>query len=99
MNSSTHKLGYQVGLRFQITQHSKDKLLMESIVNYLECGYLSARDDIIDFQVTKFSDIIEKIIPFFDKYPILGIKSQDYSDFKLVASSHPALPKGRDGTG
>jgi len=86
MNSSTHKLGYQVGLRFQITQHSKDKLLMENIVNYLGCGYLSVRNDIIDYRVTKFSDIVEKIIPFFDKYPVLGVKQKDFEDFKLVAS-------------
>jgi hypothetical protein len=86
MNSSTHKLGYQVGLRFQITQHSKDKLLMENIINYLGCGYLSVRNDIIDYRVTKFSDIVEKIIPFFDKYPILGVKQKDFEYFKLVAS-------------
>lgn len=67
MNSPANKLGYQVGLRFQqITQHNKDKLLMENIKNYLGCGYLSVRKDILDFHVTKFSDIVEKIIPFFN---------------------------------
>ena len=88
INSSTNKLGYQVGAtqRFQITQHSKDKLLMENIINYLECGYLSVRNDIIDFRVTKFSDIVEKIIPFFNKYPVLGVKKKDFEDFKLAAS-------------
>ena len=86
INSPANKLGYQVGLRFQITQHSKDKLLMENIINYLECGYLSVRNDIIDFRVTKFSDIVEKIIPFFNKYPLLGVKQKDFEDFKLVAS-------------
>ena len=86
MNSSTYKLGYQVGLRFQITQHSKDKLLMENIVNYFGCGYLSVRNSIIDYRLTKFSDIVEKIIPFFDKYPVLGVKQKDFEDFKLVAS-------------
>ena len=85
-NSPTNKLGYQVGLRFQITQHNKDKLLMENLINYFGCGYLSVRKDIIDFHVTKFSDIIEKIIPFFNKYPILGVKKKDFEDFKLVAS-------------
>lgn len=65
INSPANKLGYQVGLRFQVTQHSKDKLLMENIINYLGCGYLSVRNDIMDFRVTKFSDIVEKIIPFF----------------------------------
>jgi hypothetical protein len=84
--SSTNKLGYQVGLRFQITQHSKDKLLMENIIKYLGCGYLSLRDDIVDFHVTKFSDIVEKIIPFFNKYPLLGVKQKDFENFKLAAS-------------
>lgn len=83
INSPANKLGYQVGLRFQVTQHSKDKLLMENIINYLGCGYLSVRDDIMDFRVTKFSDIVEKIIPFFNKYPF---KQKDFEDFKLVAS-------------
>uniref|UniRef100_UPI0030E37AE1 hypothetical protein n=1 Tax=Ophiocordyceps sobolifera TaxID=94213 RepID=UPI0030E37AE1 len=86
INSPANKLGYQVGLRFQITQHSKDKLLMENIMNYLGCGYLSVRNDIIDFHVTKFSEIVEKILPFFNKYPILGIKQKDFEDFKLAAS-------------
>jgi hypothetical protein len=84
--SSTNKLGYQVGLRFQITQHSRDKLLMENIIKYLGCGYLSLRDDIVDFHVTKFSDIVEKIIPFFNKYPLLGVKQKDFENFKLAAS-------------
>ena len=26
-----------------------------------------------------------KIIPFFDKYPIVGVKSKSYEDFKQVA--------------
>nr|YP_010164135.1 LAGLIDADG endonuclease [Metarhizium album]QRK27500.1 LAGLIDADG endonuclease [Metarhizium album] len=86
INSPANKLGYQVGLRFQITQHSKDKLLMENIINYLQCGYLSVRNDILDFHVTKFSDIVERIIPFFNKYPLLGVKQRDFENFKSVAS-------------
>jgi predicted GTPase len=39
----------------------------------------------VNFIVKQFSDITEKIIPFFDKYKIVGIKSQDYQDFKKVA--------------
>ena len=33
----------------------------------------------------KFSYIIEKIIPFFNKYPILGVKYLDFLDFCKVA--------------
>jgi hypothetical protein len=37
------------------------------------------------YVVYKYDDIIDKIIPFFEKYPILGSKALDFSDFKLVA--------------
>ena len=59
---------------------------MYNIVKYLDCGYLSIRGDIVDFHVTKLTDITEKIIPFFYKYPILGVKNENYNDFKLVAT-------------
>lgn len=36
-------------------------------------------------QIRNYSDIVNKIIPFFNQYPILGIKSLDFSDFKKVA--------------
>jgi hypothetical protein len=33
-------------------------------------------------QISKFVDIVNIIIPFFNKYPILGMKSLDILDFK-----------------
>jgi LAGLIDADG endonuclease len=36
----------------------------------------------VQLQISKFSDIINIIIPFFNQYPILGMKSLDFSDFK-----------------
>lgn len=62
--STSHVLGYQVQLRFQITQQFRDKFLMERLVSYLSCGFISERSDIIDYQVTKFIDITDNIIPF-----------------------------------
>jgi hypothetical protein len=38
------------------------------------------------FKVTSYSDISEKIIPFFNKYPILGVKFNEFEDFKKVAN-------------
>jgi hypothetical protein len=36
-------------------------------------------------QIKSISAINNKIIPFFTEYPILGIKSLDFEDFKKVA--------------
>ena len=38
--NSNYKTGFQVQLKFIITQHSRDKQLMVNIVNYLDCGYI-----------------------------------------------------------
>jgi hypothetical protein len=86
--SPTTKTGFSVSLRFRITQHSRDKELIISLVNYLDCGNVSEKQKqspILDFQITKFEDLIEKVIPFFQKYPILGVKAKDFSDFCKVA--------------
>lgn len=39
----------------------------------------------VDYKVTKLNDLIEKIIPFFEKYKLLGIKTHDFEDFKKIA--------------
>ena len=83
--SSNHKTGYQVQLKYQLTQQFRDKTLMETIAKYLDCGSISIRGDIVDFYVVKLTDITKNIIPFFEKYRIVGVKSLNYEDFIKVA--------------
>jgi hypothetical protein len=33
---------------------------------------------------SKFLDIVTIIIPFFNEYPVIGLKSLDFADFKKV---------------
>lgn len=83
----TTNTGFTVKLIFIMAQHSRDAVLMQSLVSYLDCGRYTSRSsqDAGDFIITKFSDMTDKIIPFFDKYPIIGVKSLDFADFKKVA--------------
>ncbi|KAF8414617.1 homing endonuclease [Tirmania nivea] len=87
IKSSSCKLGFQVRLLFKITQHSRDSVLMQIIVGYLGCGrcYLSPVRESVDFLLTNFSDIDQKIIPLFEKYPLHGVKSKDFTDFGKAA--------------
>lgn len=86
-NSTTCKLGEAVALKFQITQHSRDGILMESLVTILGCGRIEpySRGPAVNLVVTKLQDITDKILPLFDKYPLQGAKLLDYVDFKRVA--------------
>ena len=74
LSSSTIKTGKQVKLIFQITQHTRDELLLKSLVDYFGCGkhYVSSREGYGDFQVGKYSDIMKTIIPFFQNNKIVG---------------------------
>lgn len=81
----TTKNTQSITLRFKLTQHIRDNVLMKSLEQYLGCGTYYPYDKIGDFKVSNFFDIKEKIIPFFDKYPVVGNKYLDYLDFKKAA--------------
>jgi LAGLIDADG endonuclease len=79
-------MGESVLLRFIITQHSKDEELMRSITQYFGCGNLyKNKEKVLDFVVSKLSDINKIIIPFFSKYPIKGEKYKDFLYFCKIA--------------
>lgn len=60
---------------------------MKSFISFFNCGRFSFRSnkDHSDFLVTTFSDINDRIIPFFKKYEIEGAKASDFEDFCQAA--------------
>ena len=62
-------------------------MLMKSLITYLGCGRVEevSNAPLVYFVVSRFEDIIGKVIPFFDTSPILGVKALDYACFKAVA--------------
>jgi hypothetical protein len=74
--------GHSVTLRFRVAQHSRDTQLLTLLKKYFEAGILSQSNQqpLAIFTLTKFSDITEKVIPFFELYPLNGMKKLDYLD-------------------
>lgn len=58
---------------------------MESFVIYFNCGAVYENTGHVTFVVTKLSDITDKIIPFFQKYPLQGFKLSNFDEFCRVA--------------
>lgn len=89
LKSQTIKTGFSVSPseRFQITQHSRDVVLMQNLIKFWDCGYIveDSKKPILDFKINKFSIIRDKVITFFQKYPIQGVKRLDYFDWCKVA--------------
>lgn len=83
--SNSNKIGYQVKLRLSITQHSRDKDLLELIALYLNAGIVNIHsENAFVFKITKLTDLTKKIIPLFEKNPIQGVKQLDFLDFSEV---------------
>ena len=57
-----------------------------SLIKYFGCGNLYSDGNKFIFKVTKFGDIIQRIIPFFLNHKIKGEKVKDFADLCKVAS-------------
>lgn len=83
---ASFKMGYSFKLKFSIAQHYRDEALLKSLIDYFGCGILYKNRETFELVFTNFTEIENKIIPFFVKYPIAGIKYLDFQDFCKVAN-------------
>lgn len=59
--------------------------MLHFIISYLDCGKLDSSREVENISIVNLEDILQKIIPFFNKYPIQGCKQLDYLDFCKIA--------------
>ena len=98
--SPNSKIGYSAQLRFKLTQHSRDQFIMRSFVTYWGSGsYYQYPDKYLgDYRCVNFVDIYGKLLPFFKKYPILGVKALGFDYFclgaEIIESKAHLTPEG-----
>lgn len=85
--SKASKLGEAVWLKFILTQSSRDENLLKNFIEIFECGRFISKDakNYGEFVVEKYSDVRDKIIPFFDNYPLYGVKKKNFLDLKKIS--------------
>ena len=92
------RLKWQVFPEFVITQEIKTRNAVERVKKFFDCGaiYLNKRYDnhhehLLKYVVRNREDLLKKIIPFFEKYPLLSAKK---NDFKVFAKIVRMMSKG-----
>ncbi len=82
---SDHTMRWQVVLTFNVSQ--RESYILSQFKRYLGCGTIRRRSDgIYTYTVSNPTSIMERIIPFFEKYPFLSQKKKrDFSLFKQIA--------------
>ena len=84
--SPESKTGSSVKLVFTIGQHSRNEKLMQSLIEYFNCGQVYKNGNMLEYKVSKLADIVNFIIPFFERYKLFDVKVQDFHDFCKIAS-------------
>jgi len=83
--SKLYKAGSRVVLIYVLTQHIRDEFLLKSLENFFGCGQTYSYKDYVEFRCQSFKHNYENILPFFNKYPVFGVKAQDYRDWAKIA--------------
>jgi hypothetical protein len=69
---SDYKVNWQIVLSFNVSQ--KDPSVLFVIKKELGCGIIKTRKDgLHSLDVTNSQDLVEKVIPYFIKYPLLSM--------------------------
>jgi hypothetical protein len=70
---------------FQIELHSKDQKLLEDIkIFFNNKGFMTKYRNSIKYRISKLDEIIDIIIPHFEKYPLISQKFADFFLFKDI---------------
>ena len=81
-----YKVNWQVVMSFNVSQ--KDPTLLYLLQRELGCGIIKIRkiDNLYSFDTTNPEDIIQKIVPYFQKYPVQSdSKKKNFSLFCEIA--------------
>lgn len=80
--------GPKITLAFKVTQKEHSLGILLDLQKYFDCGNIyidNRKENAYKFSVNRIGDIVNKVIPHLDKYPLFTSKNLDYLDFKKVA--------------
>ena len=82
------KTNIEVRPSFSISQNKRNLELLKLINQHFKCGSIrfSKSDQNYKFEVRSIRELAKIIIPFFEKYPLIGIKRNDFLNFKEVCT-------------
>jgi hypothetical protein len=85
--------GWQVQPRFAVVQGERSLSALELLQDYFRCGRIyrnrrndNHKEDLFCFNVYRWKDLRGVIVPFFDSYPLVTAKREDFEKFKTVLS-------------
>ena len=81
-------VGWETKPSFAVSQNHYRPEVLYLIQQTLRCGNFRRdfSDQTLKFEVRKLDDLLNKVIPFFERYPLISGKQKDFELFKEVCS-------------
>lgn len=90
--------GIETRPSFSVSLNQRDLMLIRKLHAFFQCGAVrySRSDQTYKFEVRSVSDLVQKIIPHFKKYPLQGNKLEHFQRFEDICHRvHANLHKNR----
>jgi len=79
-------IGWETKPSFSISQNYDRAEILFLMKRKFQCGFMRRdfSDRTLKYEVRRLNDLIKKIIPHFEKYPLLSSKNKDFLIFKKI---------------
>ena len=79
-------VGFETKPSFSVSQNEDRAQILFQMQKIFKCGFIRRdySDKTLKYEVRSLNDLINKIIPHFEKYPLLSDKQKDFDFFKKV---------------
>jgi hypothetical protein len=85
--NQTCRVGFQLVPEFHVSQNGDRAQVLEMIRDRLGCGYIkpnSKRDRALVYVVRERRALLESVIPFFERVPLISTKRADFEKFARI---------------
>ena len=80
------KLGWELRPSFSVSQNEDRRQVLDLIRVYFGCGYIRRdyADKTVKFEIRDHDDLVSKVIPHFERFPLISAKQKDFELFSKI---------------
>ena len=79
-------VGWEVVASFSVAQNEDRAEVLRLIKNYFQCGFIrrNVTDKTLKYETRSLDNLVKKIIPHFERYPLQSGRQKDFEIFRKV---------------
>jgi hypothetical protein len=84
--SKRHSFGWDIRPSFSVSQNRDRAEVLHLLRATLGCGWIrpDRSDRTLKYEVRRISDLVQRVIPHFERYPLLSRKAVEFDAFAII---------------